>query len=186
MPNLVNRLVFAELERELGKTEGMVLVSFGGLTVKETESLRNQLASKGAHVMMVRNSLARRVLANRGFELDAKSLEGNVAIAYGKAEAAIHAAKIFTSAEVKKIGKVQIRAGVLEGNLLSPSDAAALANVPDRNTLNAKILGCMTGPARGLATLLAATPSGFARLLKARAEQLEKQGGAEAAPAAAT
>lgn len=182
MPNLVNRLVFAELERELGRAEGMVLVSFGGLTVKETESLRNQLASKGAELRMVRNSLARRVLANRGFELDAKSLEGNVAIAYGAPEAAIHAAKIFTSAEVKKVGKVQIRAGVLEGNLLSPSDSAALANVPDRNTLNSKILGCLSGPARGLATVLAATPSGLARVLKARVDQLEAQSGA--APAA--
>ena len=89
MPNLVNRLVVKELQQELGTAEGMVLVSFGGLTVKESESLRNALAKKGAGLTMVRNSLARRVLAERGFELTPEMLTGNTAIAWGSTESAI-------------------------------------------------------------------------------------------------
>ncbi|MFO1011508.1 MAG: 50S ribosomal protein L10 [Planctomycetota bacterium] len=178
MPNLVNRLVIQELQHELGKAEGMVIVSFGGLTVKESETLRNQLAKKGATLSLVRNSLARIVLAERGFEATPEMLAGNTAIAYGNAEAAIHASKIFQGADVKKAGKVQIRGGVLEGKLLGAKDTIALADVPDRKTLNGKLVSLLVSGPRSLAMLLNAVPSAEARLLKARADQLEASGGA--------
>jgi large subunit ribosomal protein L10 len=186
MPNLVNRLVVQELQKEIGSAEGMVLVSFAGLTVKETEALRNGLAKKGAGLTMVRNSLARLVLAERGFELDGKSLSGNTAIAFGSAEAAIHASKMFQSAEVKKAGKVQIRAGVLEGRVLSATEAIGLADVPDRHTLNGKLVSLLISGPRSHAALIQAVPGAQARLLQARADQLEKGGGEEAAPVPAT
>lgn len=177
MPNLVNRLVIKELQGELGPAEGLVIVSFGGLTVKESEALRNQLAKKGAGLTLVRNSLARVVLAERGFEVGADMLKGNTAIAFGNAESAIHASKIFQAPEVKKAGKVQIRGGVLEGKLLGAKDAIALADVPDRKTLNGKLVSLLVSGPRSLAMLLSAVPSGQARLLQARADQLEKSGG---------
>lgn len=184
MPNLVNRLVVQELQRELGTAEGMVVVSFGGLTVKETEALRNALAKKGAGLTMVRNSLARIVLAERGFELPANALAGNTAIAFGNAEAAIHASKTFQSAEVKKAAKVTIRAGVLEGRLLDANEAIGLADVPDRTTLNGKLVSLLISGPRSLAALIQAVPGAQARILQARADQLEKGGGEAAAPAA--
>jgi large subunit ribosomal protein L10 len=180
MPNLVNRMVVGELTRELGEAEGLVVLSFGGLTVAESEGLRDQLAAKGVRLRLVRNSLARRVLEERGLAFPDGALQGNTAIAYGDTEAAIQAAKILTSTEVKKAGKVALRAGMLEGRMLDARDAAALADVPDRNTLNARLLGALSGPARGVAGLLNAVPSSLARLLDARAKKL-----AEGAPAEA-
>lgn len=180
MPNLVNRLVVQELTDEFKAADGMLVVSFGGLTVKESEGLRTQMAQKGAKFRMVRNSLAVRVLHSRGLAIDVAHLTGNTGIAYGTSEAAVHAAKVLTSAEVKKAGKIKVRAGVLEGNLLSAADAASLADVPDRDTLNSKILGCISGPARGLTVALNALPSGLVRVLKARADKLEAAGGAPA------
>lgn len=177
MPNLVNQLVLKELQKELGTSDGMVIASFGGLTVKESEALRNELAKKGAGLTMVRNSLARRVLAERGFEIADGLLAGNTAIAFGSTESAIHASKALQSPEVKKAGKVKIRAGVLEGKLLSAAEAVAMASVPDRNTLNSQLLGLLQGPGRSLAFLVNAVPGGTARVLKARADQLEKAGG---------
>ena len=182
MPNLVNRLVVQELTGELKDAEGLLVLSFAGLTVKESEALRGDLAKKSVRLLMVRNSLARLVLSERGFELAPKMLAGNTAIAYGRTEAAIHAAKILTSPEVKKVGKVQIRAGVLEGRLLAANDAAALAGVPDRPTLQAKILSCLIGPPTGIVGALNAVPSGLVRVLQARADQL--QASSAAAPAA--
>src|SRR5436853_5453806 len=102
MPNLVNRLVVQELTQEFQGSEGLLVVSYGGLNAKDNEGLRDKLAEKGAKLTLVRNSLARLVLKERGFELAGDILLGNTAIAYGKAEAVVHAAKIFTSAEVKK------------------------------------------------------------------------------------
>ncbi|MBK7643442.1 MAG: 50S ribosomal protein L10 [Planctomycetes bacterium] len=174
MPNLVNRLVLEDLRREFKDVEGMLVVSFGGLTVKESEGLRGQLAEKGVKFSMVRNSLAQVALKERGLEMPASAFSGNTGIAYGKAEAAIHAAKLLTAPDVKKAGKVKIKLGLLEGKLLGDKDAEALASVPDRPTLRAKILGCLSGPQRGLVVVLNAGPAGTARVLKARADQLEK------------
>ena len=172
MPNLVNRLVVQELARELGGAEGMLILSFGGLTVKEAESLRTKLSGQGVRLRMVRNSLARRVMAERGFELPADLLSGNTAFAYGAAEAAVVASKVVAEPQTKKAGKVGVRAAVLEGRLLSGQDAAALASVPDKPTLRAQILGLLSGPARGLARVLHGPPGGVARVLDARAGKL--------------
>ncbi|MEM6675358.1 MAG: 50S ribosomal protein L10 [Planctomycetota bacterium] len=171
MPNLVNEMVVRELEEEFKDADGMVLVSFGGLTVEESEDLRGKLAERNVRFRMVRNSLAKRVLADRDivFPEDA-ALKGNTGIAYGDAEAAIDAAKIFSDKDVKKAGKVTLKGGVLEGNSLDASGAKALADLPDRDTLHAQLLGVISGPARGLATVINAVPSSVARVIQAHAD----------------
>jgi large subunit ribosomal protein L10 len=174
MPNLVNTLVVDEYEREFADANGMLFVSFGGLSVEESSALRNELAAQGVKFRMVRNSLARRVLAGHGREMPAEALEGNTAIAYGEAEHAIVAAKLFSTKEVKKAGKVTLKAGVLDGRVLGPQDAAALADIPDRATLQAQLLGCISGPARGLVSVLDGLPAGVARVLQAH---VDAQGG---------
>lgn len=173
MPNIVNRIVSKELSRELNDADGMVLVSFGGLTVSESEDLRSKLAEKGVGFRMVRNSLARRILAERGIEFDKHALSGNTAIAYGDAEAAINAAKIFTDKDVKKAGKVKLQAGLLDGEVLAGQDANALAGIPDKDTLRAMMLGCLSGPARSLVTIFDANQASIARVLQAHADQEE-------------
>jgi large subunit ribosomal protein L10 len=172
MPNLVNRLTLRELDADFGASDNMVLVSFAGLTVLESESLRVKLAEKGVRLRMVRNSLARRVFAERGIELGGAVLSGNTAVAWGDVEGVIHAAKTFTAPEVKKVGKVKIKAGVLEGRALGSADATAIAAMPDRDTLNAQLLGVISGPARGLVSVLAGLPSGLTRVVKRRADTL--------------
>jgi large subunit ribosomal protein L10 len=97
--------------------------------------------------------------------------KGNVAVAWGNAEAAIGAAKVVSLSKLAKAGKLNVRGGVLEGNLLNANDAAALANVPDRRTLQAMLLGAISGPARGLVTVLDANQSGLARVLQAHIDQ---------------
>lgn len=172
MPNVVNQMVLRELEEEFKDAEGMVLVAFGGLTVEENENLRGKLAEKNVRFKMVRNTLAKRVLQSRDLEFpDAGALKGNTGIAYGDAEAAIDAAKIFNDKDVRKSGKVAFKGAVLEGNTLDASSAKALADLPDRDTLHSMLLGVISGPARGLATVISAVPSGVARVIQAHADE---------------
>ncbi|HIG10697.1 MAG: 50S ribosomal protein L10 [bacterium] len=171
MPNLVNELISKELASEFEGLDGLLIVSFGGLTVEETESLRDNMAEKGVSFRMVPNKLARRILAEKGLEFDRVAMSGNTAVAYGDAEAAINAAKILTEPEVKKAGKVKIKGGMLEQIMLDAEGALLLANIPDRDTLRAKILGCLSGPARGIVGTIHAVPSGLARVLQAHADQ---------------
>ncbi|MBM3987234.1 MAG: 50S ribosomal protein L10 [Planctomycetes bacterium] len=170
MPNLVNNLIASEYDGLLSKAEGVLVISLGRVTVKELEPLRNKLAKDGARVRMVRTSLLRRAMAEKGFEASAEMLAGNTGIVYGALEATIAAAKLLTSPEVKKPGKITLRGAIFDGGLLGPKDALALADLPDKQTLRSQLVGCLVGPLRGLVTTLNALPSGTARVLQAKVD----------------
>lgn len=176
MPNIVNQMVVREMTDLLEETSAILIVSFGGLTVAESEAIRTSLSEKGVRLRMVRNKLLRRVLAERGIELAGDALEGNTAVVLGDAEAAIGAAKVFTDKDVKKLKKTAIKGGLLEGEVLDASQALALADLPDRDTLRAQMLGVISGPARGLACVINAVPAATARVIQAHADELEKAG----------
>ena len=170
MPNIVKTMVVDELTREFKEAEGMLLVSFSGLTVSETENLRNALAAQGVKFRMIRNSLAKLAFAEVGLEFDSDILAGNTAVAYGPGEAAIHAAKIFSAKEIKKLGKIKLRAALLEGSILDAKSAKALADIPDRNTMNAMLLAAISGPGRNLLSIINAVPGAVARVIQAHVD----------------
>ena len=173
MPNLVKEMMVRDMIADFRETPGMLVVSFGGLEVSESEEMRGKVAEKGARLRVVRNNLARLALKEHGIEFDEESYAGNTAIAWGEVEAVIGAAKVFTEPEVKKTKKVKFKAGILDGQVLDSGGAAAVADLPDRDTLNAQLLGVLSGPARGLATVLNALPAATARVIQARADSLE-------------
>jgi large subunit ribosomal protein L10 len=180
MPNLVNNLIASEYQSLLGKADGVIFLSLGRVTVKELEPLRHKLAAHGVRVRMVRTSLLRRALAEKGFEAPVELLAGNTGIAYGTLEGAIEAAKLLTAADVKKAGKIQLRGAIFDRALLGAADAVALAGLPDKKTLRARLVGCIQGPIRGLVTTLNALPTGTTRVLQAK---VDKGGEAQAVPA---
>jgi large subunit ribosomal protein L10 len=168
MPNIVNKLDLQQLTSAWSDAEGLLFFSMSGLTMEENEVLRTALFESGATVRLVRNRLATLALKENGHDVDASIFKGNVAVAWGDAEATIGAAKVVTSSKLKKTGKLGVRGGMLEGNLLGADDAAALSDVPDRPTLQAKLLGCISGPAQGLVGVLNANQASLARVLQAR------------------
>lgn len=176
MPNIVNKLIYSELSEAFSKAEGMVFFTMDGLTMEENEALRGEMATKGAEVRMVRNRVAVKALAANDLTVENDVFKGNVAVAWGNAEAAIGVAKVVSDSPLKKAGKVGVRGGMLEGNVLNAGDAAALADVPDRPTLQAKLLGAISGPARGLAMVINGNQSALARVIQAR---IDAEGGAE-------
>ncbi len=171
MPNLVNRLLSSEYDNVLGKSEGVIICTLGRITVHELERIRGELAKEKVRLRMVRNSLLRRAMAERGFEATPEMLAGNIGVAVGSLEGTIHAAKVLTAPEVKKAGKLQLRGAIFDGALMGPADAVLLAGLPDKQTLRAKLLSCIQGPVQGLVSVLNALPSGTARVLQARVDQ---------------
>ncbi len=170
MPNLVNELMVKELSSALRESSSMVFVSLSGLSMEENEGLRNGLAEGGVSLRVVRNSLAKLALKECGVEIPDGVFEGSVAIAMGDPEHAIHAAKVFWTSDARKDGKVGFRAGLLEGELLDAGSARDLADLPDRETLRAQLLGVLSGPARSLVAITAAPGSSLARVVNARVE----------------
>lgn len=186
MSNLVNALVFAEYTEALAKAEGLIVISMGRLTVVDLEALRDELRREKVKLRMVRNSLIRRVLAERGFELPFEALAGNSGVAMGSLEGLIHAAKAFTSPKIRKAGKLVVRGAIFDGQVLSAKDALALADLPDKRTLRARLLSCIQGPVQGLVTTLNGLPSGVARVLQAHIDQAHIDQASVAEPAAPT
>ena len=76
MPNIINKLIVQELSDAFQGAEGMVICSIEGLTVEESEVLRNSLAEHGVQLRMVRNRLAKIALKERGIDLPADMLVG--------------------------------------------------------------------------------------------------------------
>jgi large subunit ribosomal protein L10 len=179
MPNLVNEIIVRRLSDEFARAEGIVVVGLNGLTVQETEGLRDALAEGGVRLRMVRNRLARLALEKRGLAVGSELFAGNVACAWGSSEDAIRVAKVVAKAvrtgDPKKKGKLAFRGGLFEGNLLDARSAAALAELPGKEELRAQLLGLLSGPARSLATLVQAPGASLARALQARIDKGAKE-----------
>lgn len=181
MPNLVNEMVVRELDSGLANAGGLLLLNVAGLTVKETEALRRDLAAKKLRLRFVRSRLARLAFTRKGLAFSEEACAGSLGLICGSGEDAINAAKVLKGSDLLKNKRLSVRAGMLEGAVLGQADTLALAEVPDRATLQAKLLGCLSGPARGLVTLLNANPSGLARVIQARADKAPADGAAPAA-----
>ena len=176
MPNIVKHMVVRQITEDLRDAEGMLLVNMSGLSVAETEELRIKMAEQDVPLRMIPNRLTRLALKERGVEPPSEMLRGNVAVSWGDPEAAIHAAKVVKAAPARKDGRLTFLGGMLEGNFLGAEDAALLASMPGRDELRAMILGCLSGPARGLVMCLAGPGGGLARVIQAR---VDEGGGAE-------
>jgi len=77
---------------------------------------------------------------------------------------------VLHKSDARKHGKVTLRGGLLEGNLLGETEARALADLPGRDELRAMLLGVISGPARALVGTIAAVPGGLARVIQAHVD----------------
>ena len=167
MPNVINKMMIRELSDAFHNAQGMLIVSMTGLTVSESDALRSSLADHGVRLLMVRNRLASRAMSESGHEPPEDLFFGNVGLAWGTPEDAIHAAKVMSKSVAKKLGKLSIRGGLLEGNLLGAEEADHLATLPGKDELRAMLLGVVSGPARSLVGLLAAPQGALVRVIQA-------------------
>ncbi|MEW6072434.1 MAG: 50S ribosomal protein L10 [Planctomycetota bacterium] len=170
MPNIVKQMLVRELTDAFKGAEGLVIVSLSGLSVEESEKLRDSLAEHGLGLQVVRNRLAKLALQEIGLEAPAELFRGNVAVVCGDTEDAIRAAKILQDSDARKSGKVALRGGLLEGSLLDERKAFGLTKLPGKRELHSMLLGAISGPARKLVGLLAAPQGALVRVIQARVD----------------
>lgn len=171
MPNLINTCLYSELSSELDQHEGGVFVDFTGISVAEVNELRGKFAEKNVRFRVLKNTIAHRWF--NGKDLDVKDVvNGPTGYAYGDTEQAINAAKVLRELlKANAKSKLKIRGAVFERTLLDSKEAAALANLPDRQTMRAMIATATIGPVRGLAAGINAVLSGLARCIDQKVEQ---------------
>ncbi len=137
----IKKGVVAEIKEKFEKAHTAVLVDYRGLTVAEVTDLRNQLRKAGVEYAVLKNTMIKRAIEGMGFDEMKAHLEGPTAVAFGY-EDMIAPAKIL-SEFAKKNKKVTIKCGACDGAYLDEAGVQALANLPGKEVLIAKIMGSM-------------------------------------------
>lgn len=157
------KVIVEEIADKLKAAKTTVVVDYRGLNVSEVTELRKQLREAGIEFKVYKNSLTRRAAEASELAGLNDALTGPNAIAFSN-EDVVAPAKILNDF-AKKHEALEIKAGVIEGNVASLEDIKALAELPSREGLLSMLLSVLQAPIRNLA--LAA---------KAVADQKEEQG----------
>ena len=131
--------------------------------------LRNKFREAGVEYRVLKNTMIRRAVDALGMEGLDSVLEGPTAVAFGM-EDAVAPAKII-SEFIKKTNKTEIKAGVLEGKVVDVAAVNALASLPSREVLVAKVLGSMNAPITGFVTALSGNIRNLLYVLNAIGEK---------------
>lgn len=163
----------AELKDLLSSSKGAVLVDYCGLTVAEDTELRSKMREAGVKYMVAKNTFIRIAAKEADIEgLDAY-LEHNTAVAFS-AEDPVAPAKILNDFS-KDHKALEIKAGILDGKVIALDEVKALAELPSREELLAKLVGSMQAPISGLVNVLQGTIRNFVYTLEAVRQKKEQE-----------
>ena len=173
--------VVDEVRSRLADAEAAILTEYRGLTVAEMAQLRHALSAAGGDYKVYKNTLVRLAVAGSPHEPLATLLQGPTAIAFvsGEITAVAKALRDFARTNPSLV----IKGGQHGEGVLSAADLTALADLPSREVLLARVAGAIAAPLQQMAGLLQALPRNLAYGISALIDQ---QGGApaEAAPEA--
>jgi large subunit ribosomal protein L10 len=163
----------AELRAAAEQAQSIYLTAFSGLTVAQAAELRARVIEAGARLRVVKNRLFRLALQGTEFEPLVEHLTGPNAATFC-AEDALAPVKALTEFAAQH-GQPPVKAGLVEGRLISAEQAAALARVPGRDQLVASVVGAVAGPVTDFVFTLSGIVSEFVFTLQAVADQRGEQ-----------
>ena len=164
--------VVAEVSAELAKAQAVVLAEYRSVPVKEMTELRRKARGSGVYLRVLKNTLARRAVADTPFKGLTDKMVGP--LAYGISSDPVAVAKVLQEF-AREHEKFVIKAGAMPNVLMSARDVADLARMPSRQELLAKLVATMQAPIAKFVRTLNEVPGKFARTLAAVRDQKEKQ-----------
>ncbi len=171
------RELLEQYKTYLAQSQGVVLITFQGLSVPEMQQLRKRLRENGAAFMVVKNTLLRIALQDQGYPLpETRVLEGPTAAVFAL-EDPVAAAKTVVDYLKDHQEQVQIKAGYYYREVIPADEVVALAKLPSLPEARAQLLGMLMAPATQLVRLLQEPARQLAAVLQA---YVEKQQGGEA------
>jgi large subunit ribosomal protein L10 len=158
-----------KLTDQVKKGKVAVFSDFTGTSVGNMKKLRDELRENGSVYKVTKKKLIELAFKEAGIEVDVKNMQGQIGVAIGQ-EDEVTAAKI-----VKKFTKenknFKILQGILEGKVISEKEVVALAMLPSKEELLAKLVGTINAPVSGFVNVLAGNLRNFVGVLKAISEK---------------
>ncbi len=148
-----------------------VVCDYKGMTVAEISELRKILREAGIKMQVLKKSVAQVALDNQKIDLDVRKMEGQLAFVYG-GEDEVTAAKIVRRF-AKDNEKLKMLAGVLENKAMTQEEMTALAKLPGKDELLAKVVGSLKAPVSGFVNVLGGNLRGLVYTLQAIREKKE-------------
>lgn len=161
--------VVAELTEKIKSAQSFILADYRGLTVEQDTELRNALRKAGVEYKVVKNTLTGLAMKESGLEGLDPYLNGPTSMALSSTDA-VAPAKVL-SEYAKKFEHLELKIGVVEGKVIDLDGIKALAELPSREVLIAKVLGGFNAPISGLVNVLNGNIRGLVVALNAIAEQ---------------
>ena len=161
----------SEVSGQLKGAQAVIVAEYRGLNVELVTQLRTKARKSGLYLRVLKNTLARRAVQGTPFEKLTDEMYGP--LMYGIARDPVAGAKVMS--EFAKDNELfVIKAGAMPGSLMSAKDVKALALLPSREELLAKLMGTMQAPVAKLVRTMNEVPARFARTLAAVKDQREK------------
>ncbi len=161
--------VVKEIKEKIEKSKSFVIVDYRGITVAQDTELRAMMRKSGVEYKVLKNRLVKIALNELGYTQYDEALNGPTAIAFGMDDV-VAPAKILVD-NAQQFPKLEIKCGMAEKSFIDKNGVKALAALPSKEILVAKLLGTMQAPIAGFARVLKGTLSGLAIALKAIADK---------------
>lgn len=162
--------VVDEVRDRLSSSSAAILTEYRGLKVKDMATLRRSLREVGGEYRVYKNTLVRFAARDLGLDGLEALLEGPTAIAFVDGDA------VAVAKALRDYGRINpalvVKGGLLGQSVLDASEATALADLPSREVLLARIAGGLAAPMVQFAGLLQALPRNLAYGLKALIEKV--------------
>lgn len=163
-------VVVQDLVEKAKQAKALVFANFKGVPVKDITVIRRELLKSGSSWQVMKKTLLNLALQKAGVQVDARGLDGQIGVAFSEDE--VTAAKVLV--DFKKANKestLEIVGGALGSDALDVKAVKALALLPSRDELRAKVVGTLQAPIAGFVRALSGNLSGLVQVLGA----IEKQ-----------
>jgi len=148
----IKKPIVEEISELLKDAKSAVLVDYRGLTVEQDTDLRKQLREANVTYKVYKNTMINFAIKGTDFEQLADKLEGPTAIAVSADDATAPARILQKFADTAEA--LEIKAGVIEGELYDAAGIKAIASIPSREELISKLLGSLQSPITNMARVL--------------------------------
>ena len=169
MPNQHNQETVVNIKEDLQGIGALWVVDYRGLSVKQIQGLRSTIRESDANMKVYKNTLMRLALAELGLPSLDEILEGPSAFIFTGEDPVASAKALRDFAKKSKV--LSIKGGLMDGAYLDAKQVEAVAALPSREELIAKLLGTISNPMTQVVRVLNGPMEAFARCVSQIAEQ---------------